>query len=82
MLQTYWATVHQGKIELLEPTRLPEGTRVLVTLIFEDESKSNAMKEKAKFIQSLKGKYAYLETSSTKFAERKQTEIEWENRSH
>lgn len=38
MLKTVWATVRQGKIELLEPTELPEGTRVLVTLLPDDES--------------------------------------------
>lgn len=38
MLKTVWATVRQGKIELLEPTELPEGTRVLVTLLPDDQS--------------------------------------------
>lgn len=33
MLKTLWATVCKGKIELLEPTELPEGTRLLVTLL-------------------------------------------------
>jgi hypothetical protein len=33
MLKTLWATVRQGKIELLELTELPEGTRLLVTLL-------------------------------------------------
>jgi hypothetical protein len=33
MLKTLWATIHQGKIELLESTELPEGTRVLVTRV-------------------------------------------------
>jgi hypothetical protein len=38
MLQTLWATIRQGKIELLESTELPEGTRVLVTLLPNDEA--------------------------------------------
>ena len=38
MLKTLWATVQQGRIELLEKTELPEGTRVLVTLLPEDET--------------------------------------------
>ena len=38
MLQTLWATVRQGKIELLESTELPEGTKVLVTLLPDDET--------------------------------------------
>jgi hypothetical protein len=38
MLQMLWATVRQGKIELLESTELPEGTKVLVTLLPDDET--------------------------------------------
>jgi hypothetical protein len=38
MLQTLWATIRQGKIELLESTGLPEGTRVLVTLLPDNEA--------------------------------------------
>ena len=38
MLETLWATIRQGKIELLEATELPEGTRVLVTLLPDDET--------------------------------------------
>lgn len=33
MPTTVWAKVNQGKIELLEPMDLPEGARVLVTLV-------------------------------------------------
>ena len=33
MLRTLWAKVKQGKIELLELADLPEGTKVLVTLL-------------------------------------------------
>jgi hypothetical protein len=38
MLKTLWATIRQGKIELLESTELSEGTRVLVTLLSDDEA--------------------------------------------
>ncbi len=38
MLKTLWATVRQGKIELLESAELPEGTRLLVTLLLDDEA--------------------------------------------
>jgi hypothetical protein len=38
MLKTLWATVREGKIELLESEELPEGTRVLVTLLPNDET--------------------------------------------
>ena len=39
MMQTLWAVIHGGKIELAEPADLPEGTRVLVTLLPEDEDR-------------------------------------------
>jgi len=38
MLRTLWATVRQGKIELLESAELPEGVRVLVTVLPDDEA--------------------------------------------
>jgi hypothetical protein len=37
MLKTLWATVRQGRIELLDSGELPEGARVLVTLLPDDE---------------------------------------------
>ncbi len=33
MLKTYAARIHNGSMELLEPTQLPEATRVLVTVL-------------------------------------------------
>ena len=33
MLQTVWAVVREGKIVLLEHLALPEGTKLLVTLL-------------------------------------------------
>jgi hypothetical protein len=38
MLKTLWATVRQGKIELLESAGLTEGAKVLVTLLPDDEA--------------------------------------------
>ncbi|MEM9264441.1 MAG: hypothetical protein AAGA46_02855 [Cyanobacteria bacterium P01_F01_bin.13] len=38
MLQTLWATVRNGKIELLEVTELPEGTQILVTLLPDNDA--------------------------------------------
>lgn len=38
MLKTLWATVRQGKIELLELSDLPEGAKVLVTLLPDEET--------------------------------------------
>ena len=37
MLRTFWGTVRQGKIELLDSADLVEGTQVLVTLIANNE---------------------------------------------
>ena len=38
MLQSLWGIVRDGRVELSEETRLIEGTRLLVTLLPEDES--------------------------------------------
>ncbi|MEL6441716.1 MAG: hypothetical protein AAFQ80_20990 [Cyanobacteria bacterium J06621_8] len=38
MLQTLWATVRDGKIELLESMDLPEGTQILVTLLPDNDT--------------------------------------------
>jgi len=38
MLNTVWAVVREGKIELLEKVEVPEGTKVLVTLLPNDET--------------------------------------------
>ncbi|MEB3215050.1 MAG: hypothetical protein VKN72_02170 [Nostocales cyanobacterium 94392] len=37
MLKSVWATVRNGKIELLEDIELSEGTKVLITLIFDQD---------------------------------------------
>lgn len=38
MLNTVWAIVHEGRIEPLQKLTVPEGTRVLVTLLLEEEA--------------------------------------------
>lgn len=38
MLKTLWATVKAGKIELMESIELPEGAKVLVTLLPDAET--------------------------------------------
>lgn len=38
MLNTVWAIVHDGKIEPLSEVNAPDGTRVLVTFLVEDEA--------------------------------------------
>ena len=37
MLQTVWAVIHDGKIEPLEGVVFPEGAKVIVTLLPEEE---------------------------------------------
>jgi hypothetical protein len=39
MMQTLCAMVHNGKIELAESVNLPEGAKVLVTLLPEEEDR-------------------------------------------
>jgi hypothetical protein len=36
MMQTLWATVHGGQIQLSEQANLPEGTKLLVTIMSDD----------------------------------------------
>lgn len=38
MLNTVWAVIRDGKIELLEQADLPEGARVLVTLLPDEDA--------------------------------------------
>jgi hypothetical protein len=38
MLQTLWAVVHEGKLEVPETVKLPEGAKAIVTLLPDDES--------------------------------------------
>ena len=37
MLNTVWAVIRDGKIELLEQIDFPEGARVLITLLPDEE---------------------------------------------
>lgn len=39
MLNTVRAVVRQGRIELLEPVPVPDGTELLVTILSSDESR-------------------------------------------
>ena len=38
MINTVWAVVHDGQIEPIHKITAPEGTRVLVTLLLDDET--------------------------------------------
>ncbi len=40
MLQTVWAVIHNGKIEPLEGVAFPEGAKVIVTLLPDEEEPS------------------------------------------
>jgi hypothetical protein len=37
MPKTVWATFSQGKVELSEPIAIPDGTKILVTILPDDE---------------------------------------------
>jgi hypothetical protein len=37
MLHTLWGVIHNGKVELSEQVDLPEGTKLLVTVLPDDE---------------------------------------------
>ena len=37
MLNSHWAVVHDGKIEIADAISLPEGTRVLITVLPETD---------------------------------------------
>ncbi|HEY2415380.1 MAG TPA: hypothetical protein VGI40_24265 [Pirellulaceae bacterium] len=38
MLSSYWGVVRDGKIEPREPTALPEGAQVLVTVLSDEDA--------------------------------------------
>lgn len=38
MFSTVWAVVREGRIEPLEPVELPEGSKVLVTVLPDEEA--------------------------------------------
>jgi len=53
MLTTLWATVRNEKIELLDLTELPEGTKAIVTLLPDDETdfwlQSSSLRRKLRY---------------------------------
>jgi hypothetical protein len=38
MINTVWAVIHEGRIEPFHKLTAPEGTRVLVTLLLDDDA--------------------------------------------
>lgn len=39
MIKTVWAVIHDGKIEPLEPVPLSEGTKVLITVLPDEDER-------------------------------------------
>ncbi len=39
MLATHWAVIQNGQIQLLDKARYPDGTRVIVTVLNEEEQR-------------------------------------------
>jgi hypothetical protein len=37
MMHSMWGTIHDGKVEFAEPLDLPEGARVLLTVLPKDD---------------------------------------------
>jgi len=68
----YKGTVKNNVIILEQGVRLPDGTRV--EIILEEQNKELKSSQR----QSIRGKYAFVSTSSEDFAKRKQQEIELE----
>ena len=54
--------------------------RELIKQTFMPKTQTISEEERKKLIHSLRGKYAHIPTSSEDFAQRKQKEIDWENR--
>jgi len=62
------------KLELLS-----EAEQQKLAEVIEQQKQMKAEAERQKFIRSLRGKYAFVPTSSEDFARRKQAEIELED---
>lgn len=76
-----------GKIKIMEDKKLAFLNTIIDSLdtYLEFSNINNnervfSGEEKKEFIKSLRGKYAFVKTSSDKFATRKQEEIDWEER--
>lgn len=60
MQTSLWAVVHSGKIELTEPANLPEGTRVLVTLMPQNVESDKRPRVRTRALGTLQGSVKYL----------------------
>lgn len=80
MLKTIKAIYKNGIIEPLEETYIESGTEINITIDNSSLSKEEKEKRESRLAQihAIKGKYAFVRTSSEDFAQRKQKEIELE----
>ncbi|MCE9552436.1 MAG: DUF2281 domain-containing protein [Planctomycetes bacterium] len=60
MQTSLWAVVHSGKIELTEPVDLPEGVRVLVTLMPKNATLAEIPRGRTRVLGTLRGTVEYL----------------------
>ena len=71
-----------NEIDAMSDLELAKALDVIRSLrsISTQQKTAPSQDKKAEFIRSLRGKYAHLQTSSELFAQRKQEEIDWEDR--
>jgi hypothetical protein len=74
--------IHQEIIESLNSLSDDQlwQVRELIKQNFLPEITVKSEEERKQLIKSLQGKYAYINTSSEDFAQRKQADIDWEER--
>lgn len=53
MMQSLWATVRDGQVRLLEPTQLPEGARLLITVLTDEDEKSFWLRAQEKSMRAV-----------------------------
>jgi hypothetical protein len=72
------------EIDAMSDLELAKALDVIRSLraITRQQKTATSQEKKAELIRSLRGKYAHLQTSSELFAQRKQEEIDWEDRNH
>lgn len=80
MLKTIKARYKNGVIEPLEEINIESGTEITITIdnLYLSEEEMAKRESRLAQIHAIKGKYAFVRTSSEDFAQRKQKEIEME----
>lgn len=66
-------------LEVLSDVDLMQ-VKELINQTFIPKNNQKTQEERQQLIHSLRGKYAHISTSSDDFAQRKQAEIDWEDR--